>query len=132
MSKYTLKSWTGHYWKQGSGFTAATLCEASKLTAEDVTCIRNLGFTGMTDVVNENKSFAVNYIRTEDLDGGDVCENGNNPSKRRFATFDEAFQHGTRLREREDSKNHLGFYVTASTDEVNAEINWKTGLTNSL
>ena len=61
------------------------------------------------------------------------------PSKRRFATFDEAVMHGSRFaarrKDRKDSDGtagHKGFFVVETNDAVNSAINWKTGLTNPL
>jgi hypothetical protein len=129
--QYYLKNSYGYYFVLGSGFTATGKCGASKLTSAQVTCAGSNGFIGSTEEVAVNKSFAVNYVRPGDLVNGKVSANGNNPSSRRFATFDEAVQHGVNFQQREASKGHLGFYVTESTDPVNAEINWKTRLTNS-
>lgn len=132
--KYNLKGCTSGLWfVLGKGFTASTQCGASALTLDQVAQAKALGFEPATTVEVKVKSFAVNYIRPGDIDtSGKVKANAYNPSARRFATFDEAFQHGTQLQKRDASKGHLGFYVTESSDSVNASINWKTGLTNSL
>jgi hypothetical protein len=119
------------YFVKGAGFAASYTSGATKLTQQDIDCARNLGYAGTA--VPVVTSFAVNYVRPQDLDAtGQVKSNVRNPSRRRFATFAEAFQHGTKLRTRDESKGHLGFYVTETSDAVNARINWETGLTNSI
>lgn len=129
---YYVSNYSGRYFVLGAGFTAASKATASKLTNAQIEAARSAGFEPGTAKAVE-QSFAVNYVRREDLGcGGSIKANTNNPSKRRFATFDEAFQHGTKLLTRESSKGHLGFYVIETSDAVNAAINWKTGLTNSL
>ncbi len=132
MKQYYLKNSTGYYFVLGRGFIATCRAGASKLTKQQVDCAGTNGFYGYSEEVITTRSFAVNYVRKDDVVGGKVSANANNPSKRRFATFDEAFQHGTQLQNREASKGHVGFYVSESTDAPNAAINWKTGLTNSL
>ena len=136
--KYYLKGKdTGKFFVLGKGFVAPTKAEASQLTDAQVASAKSLGFEP-SDAVEVASSWAVNYIRTGDLAGdGSIAANKRNPSKRRFATKDEAVQHGSRFQERRKkagdepgSAGHIGFYVTESSDPVNAEINWKTGLTN--
>lgn len=131
----------GSYFVAGSGFVGS-LKTATRLTSEEAAgvqqCARNMGINNsvVTTVVT---SYAVNYIRSTDLVNGQVQPNCKNPSKRRFATKDEAVQHGSRFGARranagdaEGTAGHIGFYVTETSDPVNAEINWKTGLTNPL
>ena len=139
MKQYTLKGSNGSYYVKGEGFTASCRKKASALTDEQVNCAIELGFTGTKEVLAT--SFAVNYIRAGDLDSnGQVKPNTKNPSRRRFATRDEAIKHGSRFGVRKSaergakpgSAGHIGFYVTESTDPVNAKVNWKTGLTNPV
>lgn len=131
--QYTLKSYaSGYYYVSGQGFVAQNRCAATKLDALALDKVSGCGFFGKAEEVIVNRSFAVNYVRPGEVVNGVVQANRNNPSKRRFKTFDEAWQHGTKARTRDESATHTGFHVTESTDAVNAEINWKTGLTNSL
>ncbi len=144
--QYRLKGGNGRYFITGAGFTG-TVEQATKLNQGAVTCATNLGFIGTAEEVKA-ASFAVVYIRkgegarllsglgknTADANKGQV-----DPSKRRFATFDEAVQHGIRFSARRKaagdkpgSAGHEGFFVVESFDAVNSAINWKTGLTNSL
>ncbi len=144
---YLKGSRTGRYFVLGSGFTASTKTSASKLTEAQVIAARALGFEpSVTE--NVSVSFAVNYIRKGDVTwirkgdvtwAGTVLPNVRNPSKRRFATREEANQHGSRFAVRrakgsnvDGSAGHVGFYVTESSDPVNASVNWSTGLTNKL
>lgn len=135
--QYYLKN-GANYFVLGAGFSTSNQANASKLTQAQIDCAKGLGYTGTSIPVVV--SFAVNYIRATDLDAaGNVQPNKRNPSKRRFATKDEAVQHGKRFEARRlkqgdaaGTAGHIGFYVTESTDAVNAKINWKTGLTNSL
>ena len=79
---------------------------------------------------NQRYSFAVSYIRAKDLvAGGAINANKNNPSKRRFATVEEANQHGSRFTVIEE---HLGFYVTRTNDRPTDWVNGKTGKTNPV
>jgi hypothetical protein len=130
MNKFYLKgNQSGRFFVTGQGFTARTVNEASKLTQAQVDAARTLGFEPST-AIPVSKSFAINYVRKEDLTGyGAVRQNNNNPSKRRFATFKEALHHGARHVEKE---GHLGCYITESTDKVNAAVNWASGLTNPV
>lgn len=127
--KYIVRSINGLYFVKGYGFSGSK-ATASKLTSAELAAVNTAGYIGTNEVAVT--SFAVNYVRPEDVANGQVKPNKFNPSKRRFATFDEAWQHGYLARTREESKAHLGFYVTETTDPVNASINWKTGLTNSI
>jgi len=137
--KYLLKNAAGLFYVLGQGFAASTKAAASLLDCAQIQCAQSLGFIGTK--VEATKSFAVNYIRAENLDAnGQVKPDTRNPSKRRFATRDEAVQHGTRFNARKAAKKgalpgsagHIGFYVTETSDPVNATINWKTGLTNPV
>lgn len=139
----------GLYLVQGKGFIAnkagATRFDSAEasdklVSASDVGIVANLEEVTV--------SYSVVYIRRKDIkaDGVGLAKkmpdsslNEIDPSKRRFATEDEAWQHGSRARERKANKNdapgsagHRGFYVVETTDPVNSAINWKTGLTNSL
>jgi len=111
-----------------------------------VACLKNVGIVGSVEELVT--SYAVVYIRKGEgerlLKGlGKNPANPNagqvDPSKRRFATRDEADQHGSRFRTRkanasdaEGSAGHEGFFVVETSDPVNAKINWKTGLTNPV
>ncbi len=138
---YTLKSVkSGLFFVRGSGFTAKCDKEATQLSDADVNCARSLLEPFTMVEVSVTVSFAVNYIRKGDVGAnGVVTPNKKNPSKRRFATRAEANQHGSRFYSRVAKKGdkpgsagHIGFYVTETTDKVNASINWETGLTNAL
>lgn len=138
--QYVLKSKiNGFYFVKGKGYAAALPGAASKVTQAEADAVAIAGFEPFT-MIEVATSFAVMYIRPQDLlAGGGVAANKNNPSRRRFATRDEANQHGSRFGKRkaegskvEGSAGHIGFYVVETTDPVNASINWKTGLTNSL
>lgn len=143
MNKLFTLSLRGLYYVAGRGFYTTCAANATKLTQAQATdlvrCQASFGVTGIV-TVPVACSYAVNYIRAGDLDGqGNVIANRRNPSKRRFATRDEANMHGSRFNVRrasagapEGSAGHIGYYVTESSDPVNASINWKTGLTNSL
>ncbi len=150
MAKFIIKTAYAGYFKQGQASSVnkdqATKfdseCEANKTIA----CLKNVGIVG--HVVPLQTSWAVVYIRAGEgqrlLKGlGKNPANPNagqvDPSKRRFATRDEADQHGSRLRLRKanagdanGSANHEGYFVVETNDPVNAKINWKTGLTNPV
>lgn len=135
MKKYILRGvLSGRFYVTGRGFTAATAAEATRLTESEAAGIQECGrkFNVEASVRQAAAvSYAVCYVRPEDLAGGSVRSNRNNPSSRRFATRAEAWQHGTKAPTREASKDHAGFYVVETNDPVNAEINWQTGLTNA-
>ncbi len=143
--KYKLVGTNGHYFVKGRGFVG-TVATASVLSEQDVSCAANIGYSGKS--IELPSSYGVVYIRkgegqkllagasktTPDANKGQV-----DPSKRRFATEDEAWQHGTRARERRANRTdavgtagHEGFFVVETYDPVNAAINWKSGLTNSI
>lgn len=144
--KYVLRGASGGYFVQGAGFTATSKCGATVLTQAQLDCAAGLGFSGTPEAATT--SFAVVYIRKgegQNLLAGqgknspDANKGQVDPSKRRFATFDEAVQHGSRFAERRakrtdgnGSAGHEGFFVIQTSDEVNAAINWKTGLTNPV
>jgi hypothetical protein len=148
--KYALRGSNGRYYVKGAGLSASSLSGATAVEQADLasvqTCLSNAGL-GYTTAVPCTVSFAVTYIRKTALGSdGKVYQRTPNaamgeidPSKRRFATFDEAVQHGSRFparrKERSDAPGtagHIGFYVTETNDPVNAAINWKTGLTNPV
>jgi hypothetical protein len=141
--QYTVKSnINGLFLVSGKGFVASKQSGATKFSADDAKaaqeCAANLGVsTSLVEV--KVSSYAVNYVRGINLKNGTVEKDERNPSKRRFATRDEAIQHGSRFAERRanagdqpGTAGHIGFYVTETTDPVNAAINWKTGLTNPV
>jgi len=140
MNKQYLKGIeSGKFFGLGRGFTATTKAEASQLSDEQVEAVRIAGFEP-SETVAVSTSFACNYIRSGDVNvDGSIAANKRNPSRRRFATKDEAIQHGSRFSERRKlagdepgTAGHVGFWVSEELDAVNASINWKTGLTNSL
>lgn len=135
MNKYVKNNTNQRWFVQGSGFTASRREEASAIGCEQVNALATLGF----DItVSSSESFAVCYVRKEDLyDDGSVGDNDKNPSPRRFATEDEARIHGSRFHVRKakgsnvpGSAGHVGFYVIKTEDPVNAKVNPETGLTN--
>ncbi len=144
--KYNLKGINGKFFVKGQGFTACTKNTASVLSNGEIACAAGLGYNGTA--VEAILSYAVVYIRKGEgvklLNGGskntpDINKGQVDPSKRRFATEDEAWKHGTRARERRanqgDQKGtagHEGFFVIETSDPVNSAVNWKSGLTNSL
>ena len=76
----------------------------------------------------DGSSFAVNFVRAKSINAdGSINTHRLNPSKRRFATIEEARHHGSRF---VTIEKHLGFYVTKTTDPVNAWVNQGTGKTN--
>jgi hypothetical protein len=142
-SRYAiLNTATGLFLVAGCGFIAPTPKTATQYAADDADNVADsaagLGINANT--VEVSNSWAVNYIRQGDVnDDGSIAGNRKNPSKRRFATKDEAVQHGSRFGERKakagdesGTAGHVGFWVSESSDPVNAEINWKTGLTNPV
>ena len=143
-NKYTIKNViTGLYLIEGKGFVSATQKGATEFHFDELcdplNAAASLGFTTEHAEVPQVKSYAVNYVRTGDVNAdGSINANKRNPSKRRFATKDEAIQHGSHFSVRrklandaEGTAGHVGFWVSESFDAVNAEINWKTGLTNA-
>lgn len=151
MSKYVLKNGSGSYFVAGRGFSGKTECEGTVYTDKSSasgsqSCLAKLGFGDSELVEVSSVSFACVYIRKGDADGikvtkkkGDANMNQIDPSKRRFATFDEARIHGSRFHVRKANRGdkpgtagHLGYYVTETNDPVNAAVNPKTGLTNSI
>ncbi len=145
-NKYKLKGANGLYFVQGAGWTG-TEATASILTCENISCLAGVGFTG-TKVEVKTRSYGVVYIRKgegQNLLAGKGKGSPNaalgqiDPSKRRFATSDEAWQHGSRAQERRAHRGdkpgtagHEGFFVVETYDAVNSAVNWKSGLTNSL
>lgn len=142
-SKYIVKNIvSGLFFLAGSGFVAdqktATVMSEDKLTVV-LGAAYDMGINAEA-VDAPNVSFGVNYIRQGDVNAdGSISANKRNPSKRRFATRDEANQHGSRFGERKakagdaaGTAGHIGYWVSETNDPVNAEINWKTGLTNAI
>ena len=140
MSKYALRNnVTGAYLVSGRGFTASTLKDATRFPSTSAavsqqSCAANLGISTSVITVPDQKSFAVNYVRSGDVEvlGSGLTKaksNRNNPSPRRFSTKKEAVHHAVRFMEIE---GHLGFYITESTEAANASINWATGKTNPV
>ena len=137
-----LKNSTGYFYKEGSGFTATKPADATKLSSEEASCVLNcaskFGFSATSEDAPATKSFAVCYIRKTDLQAdGSVVANLKNPSRRRFATVEEARTHGARFHVRKSgwqapvgSAGHQGFYVIETDDQVTDVVNPKTGLTN--
>lgn len=152
MPKFIIKTNTAYtlYFKQGQtgGVVKdqATVFESKCDAEKTVACLKNVGIVGSVEELVT--SYAVVYIRKGEgvrlLKGlGKNPANPNagqvDPSKRRFATRDEADQHGSRFRTRkanagdqDGSAGHEGFFVVETSDPVNAKINWKTGLTNPV
>jgi len=145
-NQYKLRGYNGLFFVKGKGFSS---CEkdASILTSTNISCLADAGFTG-TSVEVKDTSYAVVYIRKGEgvnlLAGGkknqaDANKGQIDPSKRRFLTEDEAWQHGSRARVRKanagdkpGTAGHEGFFVISTTDQVNSVINWKSGLTNPI
>ncbi len=135
---------SGLYLVKDKGFIARVPQEATAFTDSEAVsvqeCVKSVTgastvaetFTAPTDPnIKQNadgKSFAVSYVRAKQLRGdGSINTHKLNPSKRRFATYDEATHHGRRFMAIE---KHLGFYVTETFDRVNAYVNKVTGKTN--
>jgi hypothetical protein len=153
MNKYVLKNTAGFFFVDGKGFTATSAKDATVLNNDQadctIACSGKLGIVGLVKVVAVT-SFAVVYIRKDFLVGStdgvhgtqkptDKNLNQVDPSKRRFATRDEALHHGSRFPERRANKGdkpgtagHIGYYVVETNDPVNSAVNWKSGLTNSI
>ena len=72
-------------------------------------------------------SFAVNYVRKDQVKDGVVAANPRNPSVRRFATEKDARNHALRFVK---EQGHRGYWLSRTNDRPNAWINPKTGLTN--
>ncbi len=151
MSKQVIKNIAGLYFVVGAGFSGS-IKDATQVESCDVAgiqaCAKNMGisptFVGSAPV---NKSFAVVYIRRNDVDAnGKIVQHEpnaalgqRNPSRRRFATLAEAITHGSRFAERRANRGdkagtagHRGFYFVETNDPVNAEVNPVSGLTNSI
>lgn len=127
--KYALKGNNSLWFVKGLGFVEMEATRAMQLSQSECECASGLGYEGVRQEIVQ-KSFAVNYVRPEDLnEDGSVKSNRRNPSVRRFATAKEAYHHGNRFVEIE---GHLGFYVTETEDAANASVNWATGKTNPV
>ncbi len=153
MNNAVLKNTKGLFYIEGSGFVTTDKSKASRLNAESaectIGCAAKMGISGVTAEEVSNASFAVVYIRKGDKvtatsitkAPANASLNQFDPSPRRFATRAEANTHGKRFDTRRANKTdavgsgtagHIGFFVIETTDEVNAAVNPKTGLTNSL
>lgn len=139
MSKYIVQN-GGAFYVQGKGFPTYIKAQATRLTSAEadgvVNAAKSMGvlFATKSEV---HSSFAVFYIRPEDILGEGVKANSKSPSSKRFATREEANTHGARFADRvkrgtDTPVGHIGFYVKESTDAVNAYVNAETGLTNNL
>lgn len=137
------------YFVDGLGFSG-TQANATRINEDDVPCIQKCaarmghGETSVEDA--PNRSFAVTYIRKGDVKDGQLDKQAPNtalgqldPSRRRFATFEEARVHGSRFHVRRHNRGdapgsagHVGFFITETNDPVNAKVNPETGLTNPL
>jgi len=139
-----IKNAAGLFFVKGKGFCASIEAEATAFSAAEVSatqdCMVACGLERGTVVdyvvptdpnIKQNAngvSFAVSYVRSKQLRAdGSINTHKLNPSKRRFATHDEATHHGRRFMAIE---KHLGFYVTQTKDPVNAYVNKVTGKTN--
>lgn len=137
-----IKNASGSYFVQGKGFTAKSPLSATAYADKDVAsavdCIVNVGLGPVTteDVtidpnIKQNadgSSWAVYFVRAKQVrPDGSINTHKLNPSKRRFATRDEAVHHGFRFMEIE---KHYGFWVQKTFDPVNAYVNRVTGKTN--
>lgn len=147
-----LKNIAGMYFVFGSGFVASSVAAATRLETEQAIdlqdCAKAMGQGETTVESVANKSYAVCLIRKGQLqpDGsitGTTVSSGwpLTPTRRRFATREEAITHGGRFATRRASKSdpvgsgtagHLGYYVIETDDPVNAAVNPDTGLTNPI
>lgn len=141
MSKVLKSDNTGLYFVRGLGFTG-TVATATRFDDENDAydtqdCAENMGLGTSSvlevDEVNagidqneDGTSWAVNYVRKQDANGG-VKHNDRNPSPRRFKTREEAEHHARRFVK---VWGHVGFWVTKTNDPVNAWVNKITGKTN--
>lgn len=145
MSKKYKLSQDGKFFVEGKGFVG-TAANASLLDEGKVKCVAGLGFNFQT--VEAVESYAIVYIRKGEgvkllagysKDKADANKGQIDPSKRRFATFDEANHHGSRFAERRAKRTdkpgtagHEGYFVIETSDAVNSKVNWKSGLTNPV
>lgn len=143
--QYKLRNSAELFFVAGLGFVG-TQANATVVDDAKATCLTGLGFSYTK--VEVPASYAVVYIRRgegakllagQGKDKTDANKGQVDPSKRRFATRDEAHQHGSRFPERRanagdqpGSAGHEGFFVVETYDAVNSVINWKSGKTNSL
>jgi hypothetical protein len=151
MNKVILKEPNGRFFVRGKGFVAQNKNEATQFqSAEDaakaVGCAAEFGIQAhMEEVLSI--SFGVVYIRRKDVTANgeldkqkaDRALNEQDPSRRRFATFEEARIHGSRFHVRRAKRGdapgtagHRGFYIVETNDPVNAAVNPATGLTNPV
>lgn len=135
---------TGRYFITGRGMATSNPNEATKFTtvssaSNQIGCLNSAGLFYLTveavPVVDPNivqnrdgSSYAVSFVRPSQLrSDGSVNAHKLNPSKRRFATYEEAVHHGSRFMVIE---KHAGFYVTKRYEPVNSYVNKVTGKTN--
>lgn len=153
MSKFVLKKYgfSTEYVLAAGGFTTdikrAQVFSNTTEAQPTIDCARKFGM-GLVLVAAPVVSFAVVYIRKGEgvnllngLSKGSVDANKGqvDPSKRRFATFGEAKQHGSRFNlrkakadDKEGSAGHEGYFIVETFDPVNSVVNFASGLTNSL
>ena len=151
MSK-VIKNSAGKFFIENSGFTGteanATTFDSCSAANDTVSCLKRAGIFDAVVVTKTpaSASFAVCYIRKGDINAAGGISNKKlssgfpeTPSSRRFATEDEAVIHGSRFRARRaragdkpGTAGHVGFYVIKTNDPVNAAVNPKTGMTNSI
>jgi hypothetical protein len=140
----------GLYFVDGQGFTARDPKLATKIAPADVECrvkcARAFGLLAQVEDAPAQVSYGVVYIRKGDVNGVQINKQAPNarvgatdPSKRRFATEQEAITHGSRFNVRKARKGdqpgtagHRGFFIVETNDPVNSAVNPATGLTNSL
>ncbi len=144
-NKYIIKNViNGKFFVANKGFVATIPSEATKYDLNSaelnsaLAMARALGFSVTTQefvpvdpniVQNaDGSSYTVHYIRKGQVNiDGSVQAHKNNPSKRNFATQDEAIHHASRFMK---SEGHLGFFVIKVQARVNSYVNKVTGLTN--
>jgi hypothetical protein len=148
MNKVIRSEQTNRYFVQGQGFVG-TQATATRFVdfydaeeTQDFAKSMGLGRSYLEDVEDvpeavgepviqqniDGSSWAVNFVRKQDANGG-VKHNNLNPSPRRFRTKEEAEHHALRFVKIE---SHVGFWVSPSTDHVNAYVNQVTGKTNPV
>jgi hypothetical protein len=153
MHQYVIKNnKDGKFFVLGAGFTATEAKDATRFDDNDTLFNIEVGLgAGGFDfeaVDAPQVSFSVVYIRKGEgkrlLAGqGKAKADGNkgqvDPSKRRFATIEEAIVHGSRFYTRrakagdeQGTAGHEGFFVVETNDPVNATINPLTQLTNTI
>jgi len=145
MSKVIVKNASSNnYVLAAGGFTTAIglaqVFENAAAASGVIAQAAKFGVVLLTVAAPAQKSWAVGYIRSGDLNTDrSIKSNTNNPSRRRFATKGEAMQHGSRFAERKakgsrvvGSAGHIGYYLIETNDPVNASVNPATGKSNKL